>query len=1473
MFIIDDIIAELVSQGVVNVQDKFNRSEKAIKVLKKFNLKPDEPPADFDGVYIYTLIEYGIAKPQLILELFRKPEMKAAFQEAFEQNNPNLLLEKTEDYLDSYFIGSQIKSQNIDFQRELAEFSAIFLKIIERTRTPKEILEQHKFNTLQNSLDQVRQQLEILNVSEIKALLGNQQQLLPPTPTPDSKLAQQLRGWFEALKYDFESYQVWGEDYFEWVINIPARRGFDRILIRGIEGEAGLDDLQALRQSVDQQNTDEGWLVSHRRISRAARDIVEKPENRDLFCYTFDELLDDIADFDRYFNWLEHQVKSRNIDTLYVPLACTKEEIDPHTKQRIGISRYDQRDGWIEGYIDLWLDDPAKEHLSVLGEFGTGKTWFAFHYAWVALQAYKKAKNRGVERPRLPLVIPLRDYAKAVSVESLFSEFFFRKHEIKLPGYSAFEQLNRMGKLLLIFDGFDEMAARVDRQAMINNFWELAKVVVPGSKAILTCRTEHFPEAKEGRSLLNAELKASTANLTAESPQFEVLELEKFSDRQIQQVLSFRASPETVNEVMANPQLLDLARRPVMVELILAALPDIEAGKPVDISRVYLYAVRQKMERDIKNERTFTSLADKLYFLCELAWEMLSTEQMSLNYRSFPDQIRRIFAVEVQEEKDLDHWDADMRGQTMLIRNSEGDYMPAHRSLLEFFVAYKLVAELGVLADDFTEVAQDRGCIDVQLSPQNYTWQTYFQRQSDANLAPLKGFDAEPLKILSTRLRDTPLAKAVLDLAIPMLNPDIVRERLLRLIQATGGQPESNVGYLAGNLLKLLIGHYPRSLENTDLSNTVIKDVNFSNISLRGTNFSEAMVADCVFNRVLGHVRSVAFSPDGKFLAVGDDRETVQLWDAITRQVLYVLPGHSSRIWSVAFSPDGQTLATVSRDKTIKLWRLSDGHCLTTLEGHLNTVWSVAFSPDGQTLASGSSDRTIKLWRLSDGYCLATLVGHSDWIGSVAFCPNGKTLASSSSDQTIKLWSLSNGHCFSTLKGHSDWVGPVAFSPDGQTLASGSSDKTIKLWSPSNGHCFSTLKGHSNGVRSIAFSPDGKTLASGSSDKTIKLWSLSNGHCFSTLEGHSDWVNSIAFSPDGQTFASGSSNNTIKLWRLTDGDCFDTLVGHYAFRSVAFSPDGKTLASSSSDRTIKLWRLTDGDCLATLEGHSDWVNSIAFSPDEQTLASGSSDRTIKLWRLSDGQCLTTLEKHSDWVNSIVFSPDGQTLASGSEDNTIKRWSLSDSQCLATLAGHLSGILSVAFSPDGQTLASGSSDRTIKLWRLSDGQCLATLVGHSAWVNSVAFSPDGQTLASGSSDRTIKLWRLSDGHCLATLEGHSDWVHSVAFSPDGHTLASGSSDHTIKLWRLSNGHCLATLEGHSSVAYCVAFSPDGTTLASGSLDETIRIWNIQTGECLRVITDKIYLGLNLTGVKGLTEVEITTLKALGAVDSSSHLNYE
>jgi predicted NACHT family NTPase len=468
---------------------KILRNELVIKALKELGLDPDHPPADFTAVYQYTLVSYGIDKSQSAIEIFRQPEIQHIFRRALDQNNPTVLFKEGTDFLENHPLRNELEDLGIDPQVELYNFGAIFIKVAKQTRTPAEVLTNQQIESLHQKISVLQDRLDRLPTmegmrTEIARLFDPEDlnlQLLPFSKFNAVKqqsfaLSQQMRGWFETLKYEFEKYEVLEENYFEWIINIPTRRKrYDRVLVRGIQGEASLQDVFSLKKAFLEQKTDEAWLVTARRISPAAREEVEKIENKYLECYTFDEMVDMDANFSRYVDWLEQEIQYRGIDKKYVPLACTKEEFNPLTKQQMAPSRYDEQHGWIDGCIDRWLDDSNKEHISVLGEFGTGKTWFTLHYASVALKRYQEAVRQGTQRPRLPLVIPLRDYAKAVSVESLFSEFFFRKHEIPISGYSAFEQLNRMGKLLLIFDGFDEMAARIDRQLMIDNFWQLAK--------------------------------------------------------------------------------------------------------------------------------------------------------------------------------------------------------------------------------------------------------------------------------------------------------------------------------------------------------------------------------------------------------------------------------------------------------------------------------------------------------------------------------------------------------------------------------------------------------------------------------------------------------------------------------------------------------------------------------------------------------------------------------------------------------------------------------------------------------------------------------------------------------------------------------------------------------------------------------------------------------------------------------------
>ncbi|MEG4863416.1 MULTISPECIES: NACHT domain-containing protein [unclassified Microcoleus] len=1492
---LDLVISLLTAIPFGTVKDKLQRNEAVIKLLKRFNLDPDAPPADFSGVYVYTLVEYGAGKPKQILELFRQKEIESAFRKAFESDSPAILIKAGEDYLNESALGKELRDLGIDPRREFMAFAAVFMEVAKRTRTLGDVMVGNAIASLQKRLCMVMDRIERLPTlegirTEFARLESEDYPALPAASTNIQKsqafiLSQQVRGWFETLSYKFETYQISEDNYFEWIINVPVRRNrYDRILVRGIAGEAGLKDISALRESVEKQRTDEGWLVTARRISRAARDEVEKPENHNLACYTFDELLDQDADFTAYLDWLETEITSREINTKYVPLACTKEEIDPDTHRKIGVSHYDGRDGWIEGYIDLWLNDPVKEHISVLGEFGTGKTWFAMHYAWMALQRYRYAQKRGLERPRLPLVIPLRDYAKAVSVESLFSEFFFRKHEIPLAGYSAFEQLNRMGKFLLIFDGFDEMAAKCDRQETINNFWELAKTVVPGAKVILTCRTEHFPEGKEGRALFNAELQASTTILTGETPQFEVLELEKFNDEQIGQALSFQTEAATVEKVMGNPQLLDLARRPVMTELILEALPDIEAGKPVDMSRIYLYAVRRKIERDITAERTFTSLADKLYFLCELSWEMLSTDQMSINYRGFPDRIRSLFGSVVQEEKDLDHWHYDMMGQTMLIRNADGDYTPAHRSLLEFFVAYKFAAELGVLAADFTElVAPEQSCLDANAAPQKYAWSNYCRLQSQKRnkgelIAALQGFVAEDLGQLRQSFGHGPLTKAVMDLLLPMvgavsscrpcLDVGAATEKLLEIVEATRGKTESEVGYVGGNAATLLVKIDRTALETKDLSHAVILGADFTNASLRSVNFGEANLASSAFTKIFSSVRSVIFSPDGKLLATGDTDGIVRLWEASSCREILTCKGHTNVVESVAFSPDGKILASGSYENIIKLWDVKTGECLKVLQGHTGSVMSVTFNPDGNILASGSFDGAIRLWDIHTGECCKILQDHTKVVFSVAFHPAGEMLASGSGDTTVRLWNVSTGECLKILYGHTKNVFSVAFHPAGEILASGSSEKTVKLWDISSGECLKTLEGHGDRVRSIAFSPSGEILASGSHDRTAKLWDIRTGKCLNTLQGHSNQVGSVAFSPNGEILVSGSYDKTLRLWDIDSGECLNTLQGHRnQVISIAFSPNGKILASGDDEQTVKLWDVSSGKCLQILHGHLDRVNLVAFNPSGQILASASYDQTLKLWDIRSGECLHTLPEFGNETRSIAFSPNGEILASAGYDQTVRLWDIGTGECLKTLHGHNNYVYSAAFSPLGEIFASEGFDGTVRMWDIHTGECLQILQGHTDWVRAIAFSQNGEILATGSIDRTIRLWDVRSGECLQILQGHTDWIRSVAFSSSSEIVVSGSVDGTVRLWDISTGECLKILQDHTSRINSVAFSSNGKIIAACSRDGTIRLWDIETGECLKILkSDRPYENMNITGVTGLTEVEKATLKALGAVEN-------
>jgi predicted NACHT family NTPase len=987
------------------------------------------------------------------------------------------------------------------------------------------------------------------------------------------KLDRELRAWFGALRYEIEKdYLVATEEYFEWIIRIPARRSrFDRVLIHGITGEAGMQDLARVEAVVKERNLDEGCLVTDYRVSRSVDAYLaaeaEKGNNR-IVCLTFDELIDRDVDFSPYIQWLAEEIQRLKIEKDYLQLDCSKPEKDSQGKYKTpsaGAAGAEQ----IDEYMDEWLESAQKNHISVLGEFGTGKTWFAMHYAWVGIQAYLQAKTKRVKRPRLPLLITLRDYAKALNVDTVIAGFFFVNHNIRLNA-DVFDRLNRMGKLLILFDGFDEMANKINSQDAIDNFWALAEVIGENSKVILTCRTEHFPTTEKNQTIFAGGERASTHAKVAAAPKFEILNLHPLSIEQIRQVLTSRgATPESIDLILTNTELYDLVKRPMMADLVLAALPEISAGisqnKKIDLARVYLYALKHKLARDIETKRTFTSMADKLFFLCELSWAMLSQNRLTLHYSQFPDRLKELFGDAI-EDNQLDHWNYDMMCQTILIRDHDGNYRPAHKSLLEFFVAFKFAAELGLLHDDFLGLVREPGEQSLPIAERGYPWADYWRycRETHGHRGAIARFEQVEISKLVATFGASPLIPAVMNLLLPMLDLKVSYRQfdsdhckqmnpLLELMQWTRAKTLEQVKWLGSNAGSALVKLNPYGLEYQDLSQAVLPDINLMGAGLRDVNLAGATLTNAATTKIVSTCNAIATSPDGRYFFTGHNDGTVRIW-SIDGQELFTCRGHQNSVASITVS--AEWLYSGSIDNTVKQWEIATGRCIQTFSDHKYSVRSIAVT--GEWLFSSSRD-TVKQWEIATGRCIQTFSDHEYSVRSIAV--TGEWLFSSSRD-TVKQWEIATGRCIQTFSDHQDWVNSIAVT--GEWLFSGSADQTVKQWEITTGQCLQIFSGHQDSVRSIAVT--GEWLFSGSGDNTVKQWEIATGRCLKTFSGHQSWVSSIAVT--GEWLFSGSHDNTIKQWEIATGKCVATFDNSLCAGANITGVRGLTEAQISSLQTL-----------------------------------------------------------------------------------------------------------------------------------------------------------------------------------------------------------------------------------------------------------------------------------------------------------------
>lgn len=1103
--------------------------------------------------------------------------------------------------------------------------------------------------------------------------------------------------------------------------------------------------------------------------------------------------------------------------------------------------------------LETWLMGEGQRLVVLLGGFGTGKTFLL-----------RELTYRLANSSLVPVFIEMRSLEKVKSLPALLGQYFVPERGMSRFDHPAFQYMLREGRIVLIFDGFDELALRVRYDSAVEHFDTVLSAAQGGAKIVISSRTQHFLSDSQVTMALGEKALAHGFRL-AKIQHFDRERITRFLYNKLGNAAIASERLRLISEIQ---DLMGLAETPRMLGFIAdlepASLRDaIQAEGKVTPAALYKllldrWLVFEYERAHPRGTEPGLTLDQRWKAVTELAVTLWRKKEDAIPLTELPDDIThavRDLASHLLEAGIVTH---QIGSGTLLCRDDNGRFSFMHKSIAEWLVAeaaalhvrregdsWILTAgEFSTLMIDFFVAlcGQETAAAWARLAAN--TQRDQVAKKNALRVLRSLGKDAdEALQLIGHDLRgqdfsDQDLRGAALDNA-DLSDVRMVRARLdgAMLRNATLVRADLSDASLVGADLTGSDLSFAKLL-GADLTGAKLEGVKLRYSKLVGAQLDNPetarpasygcapaqprMIAPTT-TTVASSCTSLAVSRDGVLLLSGHGDGTIRIWEIATARLLRTLEGHGLPVHGLAISRDGQSMASASADKSAILWQLLSGTAMHRFELHRGAVHSVAYSADSRWLVTAGAEGVIGVWdtlSLKDGPH-RIYRGHTSAVRKVAIA-NG-IIASASYDNSIILRSVVEESDVRVLCGHSGAVYDIAFSPDGATLYSVSSDRTMRIWDVESGTPRGLLE-HSEAAFSVACASNG-LVATGGLDKIVHIWHVPTKRVIHELRGHSSAVLCVTFDSTEQLVISGSSDKHIFFWDVTTGQMVRNADSQLrAANSLAFQANGTLLVAYSSG-SYTAWGVVTGE-MSRRHYHASPLHGIAVS-SKNSVALGCSDGKIRLRRDALLDNTLTLDGGAGEIRAVAFVPGGDSIAVATSEGTINIWDCSSSILVRSLRGHVYGVHSIAFDVTGRFLASGSADRTAALWDLTTSSEPRFLRAHTDTVRAVCFTPDGGLLISGSDDATIRLWNCSDGVLAETLRDHSGPVNAVAISPDGRTLASGSSDKTISLWSVAARKKLIDLTGHTGPVLDLAFSPNGKILASASADGTVRLWDAES----------------------------------------------
>ncbi len=350
----------------------------------------------------------------------------------------------------------------------------------------------------------------------------------------------------------------------------------------------------------------------------------------------------------------------------------------------------------IDTYIHQWLQSAnSDKHLAIFGEYGAGKSSLCHKLVRDLANLYLSDPNSN----RIPILLNLREFIGTIKMEAYITSFLDQECRVQNPKFSIFKAMNDAGIFLLVFDGFDEMAVKVDADTLEMNLMEIEKLAAaPNGKVLLTSRPEYFITTEEEKQALNPELNL----FRTRDCEYEPVKIVPWDEQQVDGFLQKRVplikganQPWTTyrDRIRSIDSLSDLSQRPVLLDMIVKTLPKlIEGNTVINLPNLYKTYLSEEIKRQkILKKRTFLLTEEARFTLLQgLAVDIYSTVISSI---TFVDAINRIEQTIKPPKQEVEAYTREFLTNSFLIRKGNA-YNFSHKSILEYLVATKLSEEI-----------------------------------------------------------------------------------------------------------------------------------------------------------------------------------------------------------------------------------------------------------------------------------------------------------------------------------------------------------------------------------------------------------------------------------------------------------------------------------------------------------------------------------------------------------------------------------------------------------------------------------------------------------------------------------------------------------------------------------------------------------------------------------------------------------